>query len=177
MHDTPKKAKNPFASSSDDGIRPPILPYHNSASAPYDNSSQDSNTFPTIKSQSTFLGEPSSHRQPVASLQGPQGFFDDDEVQLAERERANAASRASQRAKEKSSALWENILVALRMREKTNYEGERTIYINDAPRNAESRFRDNYVSTGKYNVITFIPKFLAGIYAGNCASCRFMEPG
>ncbi|KAG8926721.1 hypothetical protein FRC02_008713 [Tulasnella sp. 418] len=38
---------------------------------------------------------------------------------------------------------------------------ERTIWLNDAPRNSAEGYCSNYVSTSKYNVVTFIPKFLA----------------
>lgn len=42
------------------------------------------------------------------------------------------------------------------------YEGERTIYINRGEMNAQSKFLNNSISTSKYNLITFLPKFLAG---------------
>jgi len=41
-------------------------------------------------------------------------------------------------------------------------EGEREIYLNDAPRNDAQNFISNYVSTSKYNVATFVPKFMKG---------------
>lgn len=42
-------------------------------------------------------------------------------------------------------------------------EGERIIRLNDPITNdKEGKFCDNYISTSKYNVITFLPKFLAG---------------
>lgn len=40
--------------------------------------------------------------------------------------------------------------------------GERMIHLNDEGANAESGFVSNYVSTSKYNVVTFAPKFLYG---------------
>lgn len=42
--------------------------------------------------------------------------------------------------------------------------GERVVYLNDEGANADCGFISNYVSTSKYNVITFLPKFLYGIY-------------
>lgn len=41
-------------------------------------------------------------------------------------------------------------------------EGERMIHINDPTANAPSKFASNYVSTSKYNLVTFLPKFLFG---------------
>jgi len=38
--------------------------------------------------------------------------------------------------------------------------GPRTIHLNDSPANSAQRFMDNHVSTAKYNIATFIPKFL-----------------
>ncbi|KAH8922693.1 aminophospholipid-transporting P-type ATPase [Atractiella rhizophila] len=43
---------------------------------------------------------------------------------------------------------------------KQNMEGERKIYINNPPLNEQQKFRNNTVSTSKYNVVTFLPKFL-----------------
>ncbi|QRW12581.1 phospholipid-translocating P-type ATPase [Ceratobasidium sp. AG-Ba] len=39
-------------------------------------------------------------------------------------------------------------------------EGERTIWLNDYARNLSEGYPTNYVSTSKYNIATFIPKFL-----------------
>ena len=38
--------------------------------------------------------------------------------------------------------------------------GPRMIHLNNPPANAANRYLDNHVSTAKYNVITFLPKFL-----------------
>ena len=38
--------------------------------------------------------------------------------------------------------------------------GPRIIHLNDAPANASQKFMDNHVSTAKYNLATFLPKFL-----------------
>ncbi|KAG8782134.1 hypothetical protein FRC12_021196 [Ceratobasidium sp. 428] len=40
-------------------------------------------------------------------------------------------------------------------------EGERTIWLNDAARNITEGYPTNYVSTSKYNLVTFLPKFFA----------------
>ena len=41
--------------------------------------------------------------------------------------------------------------------------GERVIVLNGRASNAAQGFTSNYVSTSKYNLITFLPKFLAGM--------------
>ena len=38
--------------------------------------------------------------------------------------------------------------------------GPRIIHLNNSPANSENRWADNHVSTAKYNVATFLPKFL-----------------
>ena len=38
--------------------------------------------------------------------------------------------------------------------------GPRVIYLNNPPANAQNKYLDNHVSTAKYNVVTFLPKFL-----------------
>lgn len=38
--------------------------------------------------------------------------------------------------------------------------GPRLIHINNTPANAANRYSDNHISTAKYNVATFLPKFL-----------------
>jgi hypothetical protein len=40
----------------------------------------------------------------------------------------------------------------------------RTIWVNDAPRNKSEgkKWKGNYVSTSKYNIITFLPIFIVG---------------
>lgn len=108
-------------------------------------------------------------RQPHKSLTGTQGFLDEeDEEQIRERHvsgsggvRRGTAARAKGKFKETSSRLWENILTAAGVGNPKDLAGERTIHVNDQAMNAQFRFRNNYVSTGKYNVITFLPKFLA----------------
>lgn len=38
--------------------------------------------------------------------------------------------------------------------------GPRIIHLNNPPANAENKYVDNHISTAKYNVVTFLPKFL-----------------
>lgn len=132
--------------------RPPFLPYNSATvfDAPIDDphERQGNNGLPG--------------RQPIKSLTGTPGFdFDeDDEEQI--RERQSAASRASGKLKNGSARAWDRIMQGLGISKRIEVGGERTIYINDQGMNAPFKYCNNYVSTGKYNLVTFIPKFLAG---------------
>ena len=87
------------------------------------------------------------------------GFDDDDEEQLA-----IGKAPQSQKAKGKKRArdCWEAVLQATGVKSKP-LTGERTIHINNQAANSSSGFRNNSVSTSKYNLITFLPKFLFGV--------------
>lgn len=50
--------------------------------------------------------------------------------------------------------------VLRRRRQQEKREGDRIVQLNDPLANDKSDFLDNYVSTSKYNVLTFVPKFL-----------------
>src|SRR5258707_15463737 len=50
--------------------------------------------------------------------------------------------------------------------------GERSIWLNDTSRNDTEGYSSNYVSTSKYNVATFVPKFLLG----ECIHSRALTP-
>jgi hypothetical protein len=113
-----------------------------------------------------LAGGASTSRAPIKSMTGSQGFLDeDDEEQIKERNNTNAiraASRASGKLKHSGAKVWDSVLSAVGLGKPKDLTGERTIYINDQPMNAQFKFMNNYVSTGKYNLITFVPKFLAG---------------
>lgn len=113
---------------------------------------------------SDAFGSSSQHRS--KSLQGSQGFLDeDDEEQIKDRNnRLHATLQSKDKIKANTSRLGQNILSAIGLGKTTDLAGERTIYINDQAMNTQFRFCNNYVSTGKYNLITFVPKFLAGMY-------------
>ena len=100
------------------------------------------------------LGDSSSGELPVRS---EVGMMDDDEEMIA----ARRVIPPKQRPTEGFKAAWRAL--------KDRYNGvpkiltgERTIHINDPPLNESGRFANNYVSTSKYNLITFIPKFFTG---------------
>lgn len=147
LDNSPKKSLPSFfgdgiASSS----RPPFLPYNGGSG--FDAPPED---------------EPHG-RGPTKSLTGTPGFdFDeDDEEQIRERAAAAARPRGG-KFKETSARAWDSFLQTLGVRRKIEVGGERTIYINDQAMNNQFKYCNNYVSTGKYNLVTFVPKFLAGV--------------
>lgn len=162
LGNSPKKSLPSFFG---DGIagssRPPFLPYSGEPVFDREPDQRDS------RGSSNING-----REPHKSLTGTPGFdFDeDDEEQI--RERTSAASRASGKLKDKSSRMWDGIMQSLGLRRKIEVGGERTIYINDQAMNQQFKYCNNYVSTGKYNLVTFVPKFLAGVSSMRGVECK-----
>lgn len=135
-----------------------VLPYHSSGSngAAYDTR------------QDGFHGSGPGQGQgrgSLPALTGSAGFdFDeDDEVQIREREAARRHFRGKGKLREAFEDIWDKVLEAAGQQgRRKDLAGERTIHINDPGANDQFRYMNNYVSTGKYNLVTFIPKFLAG---------------
>lgn len=95
-------------------------------------------------------------------VQGWTGFDEDDEEQLAiGTGSASRGAGAKQKGKRKARDCWDGILTMTGVKKKA-LTGERTIHIGDQSKNASSAFINNYVSTSKYNLITFLPKFFFG---------------
>ena len=152
-----------------DSTRPNVLPYHTgnngglTPSAAYDTRTND-----FLSSSHGSSG--SAGRGHIKSSTGTPGFdFDeDDEVQIRERQQhsrmAGAAGGAKGRLKASAEKAWDAVLDTVGMGRQKDLQGERTIHINDAPSNEQYKYMNNYVSTGKYNLITFVPKFLAGMF-------------
>lgn len=89
------------------------------------------------------------------------GFDEDDEEQLASSRPTTKRRAAQEQAKASGSKLWERVQEAVGLKDKP-LTGERTVHVNDAAANVPFKFKGNYVSTSKYNIVTFIPKFLFG---------------
>ncbi|KIK68995.1 hypothetical protein GYMLUDRAFT_35032 [Collybiopsis luxurians FD-317 M1] len=92
----------------------------------------------------------------------PQGWnFDDDDLQAPNQQRPFQGSRSfpgtSSSEKPKSKAPRKRTWRWPWQKERV-LEGERVIALNNRPANVE--FVSNYVSTSKYNMLTFVPKFL-----------------
>lgn len=158
FEDTPKKSlPSIFGGQAHAGAQ--SLPYHSggpSSSAPYDTRHSDF----LSSSQGSSPG-----RGPIPTLTGTGGFdFDeDDEVQIRERQQRKAELRkGKRRLKDAAEQAWDKVLDVAGMGKPKDLQGERTIHINDSMSNDQYKYMNNYVSTGKYNLVTFIPKFLAG---------------
>lgn len=97
---------------------------------------------------------------------GWKGFDEDDEEQLSiGRSKSSASNRSAHKVKvtaaESSKKLWHAFQEAVGLKAKP-LTGERVVHVNDEAGNASSKFCSNYVSTSKYNVVTFLPKFFYG---------------
>lgn len=84
----------------------------------------------------------------------------------------SSSTRSSKPSKPKRSRQWkwpwqkERVLT-----------GERVIALNDFNGERNVEFGNNYVSTSKYNAVTFVPKFLAGeLYGTNCFLFPLLKP-
>lgn len=104
---------------------------------------------------------PPAGTRPGASSEGlPQGWdFTDDVEAIAPPGAAKSTPSASAAPYKAPKRKWK-----WPWAKKEAPEGEREIWLNDAPRNDAQNFVTNYVSTSKYNVVTFIPKFFAGMH-------------
>ena len=105
------------------------------------------------------LGASPMYPSTPGGVQGWTGFDEDDEEQLAIG--TGSASAAKQKGKRKARDCWEAVLTMTGIKKKA-LTGERTIHIGDQSKNTASSFINNYVSTSKYNLITFLPKFFFG---------------
>lgn len=87
-------------------------------------------------------------------------MLDDDEDQIQARIRADEAVRRN-----KPRATARDLLDGLKRRVTGGqrvYEGDRRIAINEPHANLAAKWPGNSVSTSKYNIVTFLPKFLIG---------------
>ena len=90
------------------------------------------------------------------------GMLDDDEEIIA------ARTKMSKKEAAPGAGIGETIKEAIKEAKRRMkgghkmYTGERMIHINNQPLNDASKFCNNYVSTSKYNLVTFLPKFFIG---------------
>ncbi|KAF8512600.1 Ca-transporting ATPase [Hysterangium stoloniferum] len=103
--------------------------------------------------QSTDSGLPlSKHAAPPAGLEEPHGWnFDEEDVQLPSLS-ASAMPSRSKAKRRKWRWPWQKAQERV---------GERVITLNDERTNLSEGYCNNYISTSKFNVATFLPKFLA----------------
>lgn len=99
-----------------------------------------------------------------AALPAGFGMMDDDEEMISATFQArNHILQQSTRPSDKISKGWKDLKDRIRGTPKV-LEGERTIFINDFLANEPFQFSNNYVSTSKYSIFSFLPKFFAGQY-------------
>jgi hypothetical protein len=102
---------------------------------------------------------PAGFHEPVTPAQGWTGFDEDDEEQLAIGQGSSKTDVLKTKGKERARDCWQSLLELAGLKERP-LTGERTIWLNDPVRNSASKFKHNSVSTSKYNLVTFFPKFL-----------------
>lgn len=91
-------------------------------------------------------------------------MLDDDEELVQAKARIAARQAKSQRALEARGTLeglWKDIKRAVKGGPRV-YHGERVVHLNNETMNKAEKWPGNSVSTSKYNIVTFLPKFLAG---------------
>lgn len=102
---------------------------------------------------------------PSSSSNGlPQGWnFDDDDFQPANGQRFPGPSDPKRQKPAPKSSRFKVSKWKWPWKKEKVLTGERVVALNNSVANAE--FCSNFVSTSKYNLMTFLPKFLFGEYA------------
>ena len=99
-----------------------------------------------------------------AALPAGFGMMDDDEEMISATFQArNHILQQSTRPSDRIAKGWKELKDRINGTPRV-LEGERTIFINDFKANESFLFMNNYVSTSKYSIISFLPKFFAGQY-------------
>ncbi|BGP36162.1 aminophospholipid translocase [Rhodotorula kratochvilovae] len=105
---------------------------------------------------------PAGHGQGQLGETGPpRNMLDDDDELLQAKARIAARHAKEQRkleARGTAKQAWKSVKRRL-MGGPRVYEGERVVHLNNAALNAPQKWPGNSVSTSKYNLVTFIPKF------------------
>jgi len=98
---------------------------------------------------------------------------DDDEMIQAKARLAAMQAKQSQRKRDGMQKVWSEIKRIAKGGPKV-YEGERVIHLNNPSLNAVNKYSNNSISTSKYNLVTFLPKFLAGKYSSSIFTLRLL---
>ena len=110
---------------------------------------------------------PAGHGQGQLGETGPpRNMLDDDDELLQAKARIAARHAKEQRkleARGTAKQAWKSVKRRL-MGGPRVYEGERVVHLNNAALNAPQKWPGNSVSTSKYNLVTFIPKFFVGAH-------------
>ncbi|BGP28306.1 aminophospholipid translocase [Rhodotorula toruloides] len=93
----------------------------------------------------------------------PRNMLDDDDELVQAKARIAARQAKSQRALEARGTLeglWKDVKRVVKGGPRV-YQGERVVHLNNETMNKAEKWPGNSVSTSKYNIVTFLPKFLA----------------
>ncbi|GAA5966757.1 hypothetical protein JCM3765_000939 [Sporobolomyces pararoseus] len=111
----------------------------------------------------------------TANAQKPAGFgqgrigeptrnmLDEDDEEIIQAKARLAAMQAKQqnrRSGDRMQQLWKEVRRIMKGGPKVYEGGERVIHLNNPTLNAANKYSNNSISTSKYNLITFLPKFL-----------------
>lgn len=129
---------------------------------PFDDHFDTSNDHTHVRT--TVLPQPSGFGKFMSGLKRGFGFnkSDDGQFQSFEMHNYNESTieeYESSRNKFDIKILFNKYILRKNVPSNEN-EGPRIIYLNDRSANGASSFRSNHISTTKYNVATFLPKFL-----------------
>lgn len=86
---------------------------------------------------------------------------DDEEIIQAKARLAAMQAKQNRRKGDSLQKIWDEARRIMKGGPKV-YEGERVIHLNNSTLNATQKYSNNSISTSKYNLVTFLPKFLAG---------------
>lgn len=108
---------------------------------------------------------PAGHDQgQIGESAPPRNMLDDDDELLQAKARIAARQAKEQRVQDARGTVqqvWKSVKRRA-MGGPRIYEGERVVHLNNPTLNAPQKWPGNSVSTSKYNIVTFIPKFLIG---------------
>lgn len=175
-------ALDPFFDDDDEGDVPPHMSqYQSSRIDPMSNmQSYNSYSMPDSDSNSQFISPDSAFAStttfskamesresglPLTSKAAPMAkdwMIDDDAVEMPAFEGSSSfpgpkrQSPTKPRKRRKFRWPWQKEVEKM---------GDRIITVNDEQSNLSEGYCSNYVSTSKYNVATFLPKFLMGLFA------------
>ncbi|KAI5476970.1 phospholipid-translocating ATPase [Pseudohyphozyma bogoriensis] len=107
---------------------------------------------------SSNAAAPAGHSTAV----GSSNMLDDDDEEMLAGIRAAAAAKANNRKRASAGGVlptWSEIKKRITAKHRT-YVGDRIVHFNNPAMNTSAKWPGNSISTSKYNVITFLPKFL-----------------
>ncbi|GAA6033681.1 hypothetical protein JCM8097_004379 [Rhodosporidiobolus ruineniae] len=160
---------NPYYDDEDD--LPTTTFGASSASLPYDdprpNFDRAGPSYSGDASLTAYAAAPAGFGQGQMGERGPaRNVLDeeDDEIVAAKQriaaQQAKEARKMARKGENPLAGVWREVKRRAKGGPRV-YEGERVIHLNHPGLNAQNKLPGNSVSTSKYNLVTFLPKFLA----------------